>query len=90
MQEKFSLILDNLYLICNELMMSPNSIQCMELFQNIMHSLLSIQIIAKKSAFVDSAMLDLSDVEKAYKNYLSEKNNLANNLDLFFESIRQH
>ena len=90
MQEKFSLILDNLYLICNELMMSSNSAQCMEIFQSIMNNLLSIQTIAKKSAFADLAKPELSDIENAYKSYLSEKNSLVNNLDLFFESIRQH
>ncbi|MEQ2680375.1 helix-turn-helix transcriptional regulator [Enterocloster citroniae] len=89
-QEKLSLILDNLYLICNELMRSPNSTQCMEVFQNIMNNLLSIQIIAQKSSFVGSAMPDLSDIENAYKNYQSEKNNLVSNLDLFFESVKKH
>ena len=90
MQEKFSLILDNLYLICNELMMSSNSTQCMEIFQSIMNNLLSIQTIAKKSAFADLTKPELSDIENAYKSYLFEKNSLVNNLDLFFESIRQH
>ena len=52
--------------------------------------LLSIQIIAQKSSFVGSAMPDLSDIENAYKNYQSEKNNLVSNLDLFFESVKKH
>lgn len=87
MQEKFSLILDNIYLICNEIISSEENTYIIETLQKITNDLLLIQCIAKNDIFINKMTGNDLGVETAYKNYLCKKNDLNYNIDKFFNDI---